>query len=114
MGYENIMDVLIMACGAYLIYGGITMKTTKTIPPMLLGKGIDLKRAKDIPGYIEKMFVPTLSVGILTILCGIVGVSGMLNTYVWGQTAMTFVFLAFIIAYGFWLVKMQKKYLCRK
>ena len=114
MGYEHIMDIIIMACGAYLMYGGVTMKMSKTVPPMLLGKNVDLKRAKDVPGYIAKMFVPTIAVGVLTILCGVIGVSGLLNAYVWGQTAMTFAFLAFIILYGFWLVKMQKEYLSRK
>lgn len=114
MGYESFMDVVIMACGVYLIYGGMTMKITKTIPPMLLGKNIDIKKAKDVPGYIARMFVPTLVVGVLTILCGIVGIAGLLKAYTWGQSVMTFAFLAFIIVYGIWLVKMQREYLSRK
>lgn len=39
MDFGIILKMLIMACGVYMIYWAVQMKTTHQIPQMLVGKG---------------------------------------------------------------------------
>ena len=43
MNFGMILDLLIMACGVYMVYWAVQMKSTNKIPEMLVGKGFPIK-----------------------------------------------------------------------
>lgn len=110
---DFVLDLFIALCGAYLIYAAVNMKRTGNIPEgIMIRKGADLSRAKDIPGFIDYMYGKTIVVAICTIICGIVGLVndtyGGLETV---QLGMTIVFFAAVVIFGIVATKAQKKYL---
>lgn len=111
MDTEALINIIILACGVYMIYSAFSMKTTGKIPTNLLGKGVNLATAKDIPGFIKKMYPITMVVGILTFLCGLSGGLGILKDVGYVQTIISLVFVVIILGYGKILVDAQKKYL---
>ncbi len=53
MSFGMILDLLIMACGVYMVYWAVQMRSTNEIPAMLVGKGFPVSRAKDPEGFIR-------------------------------------------------------------
>lgn len=111
MNADGLINIIIIACGAYMVYGAFIMKTTGSVPANLVGKGVNLSTAKDVPGFIKKMFPITLIVGALTLLCGVGTAMGLFgdNTYV--QVTISLVFVVIVLVYGKILLDAQKKYL---
>ena len=109
----NLFDLIIVICGAYLIYASINMKRTGTISgTAMIGKGIDLKKAKDVPGFINYMYGKSIILGVITILCGALD---YLNETYWMIQYMTLitcaVYLVVIFVYCKMSMDAQKKYL---
>ncbi|MDE5824500.1 MAG: hypothetical protein K2H91_07450 [Lachnospiraceae bacterium] len=111
MSFGMILDLLIMACGVYMVYWAVQMKSTNKIPVMLVGKGFPINRAKDPEGFIKFTFPFTFSTGVALFAMGLVGALGLFITYPLAETLMRIVLVAVIIAYGVVLMKAQKKYL---
>ena len=111
MSFGMILDLLIMACGVYMVYWAIQMKSTNKIPAMLVGKGFPINRAKDPEGFIKFTFPFTFSAGVVLFVMGLIGALGLFITYPLAETLMRIVLVAVIIAYGVVLMKAQKKYL---
>jgi len=111
MNFGMILDLLIMACGVYVIYWAVQMKLTNQIPAMLVGKGFPVNRAKDPDGFIRFTFPFTLAAGIVLFVVGLVGALGVLMTYPVAETLMRAALIVAITAYGVVLMKAQKKYL---
>ena len=111
MSFGMILDLLIMACGIYIIYWAVQMKTTNKIPVMLVGKGFPINRAKDPEGFIKFTFPFTFATGIVLLAVGLAGALGLfvLNPLV--ETVIRVVLVVVIVAYGMVLMKAQKKYL---
>ncbi len=86
MSFGMILDLLIMACGVYMVYWAVQMRSTNEIPAMLVGKGFPVSRAKDPEGFIRYTFPFTFATGAI-------------------------LFAAVLIGYGMMLMKAQKKYL---
>ena len=59
------ITVFIFFWGLYLIYMTVKMKATGVIPKQLLSNRIDLEKAHDIPGYINRMYTVNMVFGIL-------------------------------------------------
>lgn len=113
MNTVSLFDVLILACGCYFVYSGVMMKKTGSLKGgLLIGKNVDLSKAKDLPGYISYMYAKTLIVGVLAVVSAL---SGLINTYVTEiiviQAVTSIIFLIAILAYGYFSVKGQKTYL---
>lgn len=111
MSFGMILDLLIMACGVYMVYWAVQMKSTNKIPPMLVGKGFPINRAKDPEGFIRFTFPFTFATGVALLAMGLVGALGLFITYPLVETLMRVVLVAVIIGYGAVLMKAQKKYL---
>ncbi|MDE6052419.1 MAG: hypothetical protein K2G55_01365 [Lachnospiraceae bacterium] len=111
MNFGMILDLLIMACGVYMVYWAVQMKYTNKIPAMLVGKGFPINRAKDPEGFIKFTFPFTFSTGVVLFAMGLIGALGLFITYPLAETLMRIVLVAVIIAYGVVLMKAQKKYL---
>lgn len=110
------MDIIIMICGAYLIYVSVQMKRTGEInSSAIIGKGYDVKKAKDPKGFIEYMYLKSIILGVLVILSGL---CDYLNELYWSLPYMGLVncgvFLIVIIIYCKISLDAQKKYLSPK
>lgn len=111
MSFGMILDLLIMACGVYVVYWAVQMKSTNRIPAMLVGKGFPINRAKDPKGFIRFTFPFTFATGVILLAIGLVGALGIFRTYPLADTLMRIVLVVVVIAYGMMLMKAQKKYL---
>ncbi len=99
---NDLIDILCIFCGAYLVYAAIVMKTQgHIIGNVLLKKGADESSLKDKDGFINFLFTKVLVVGILWIIGGIIN---FVNSYAGGPTAVTTIVCAFfavsLIVYG--------------
>ena len=111
MSFGMILDLLIMACGIYIIYWAVQMKMTNKIPAMLVGKGFPINRAKDPVGFIKFTFPFTFATGIILLGAGLVGALGLFVTNPLAETLMRIMLVIVIVAYGIVLMRAQKKYL---
>lgn len=111
MDFNMILKLLIMACGVYMIYWAMQMKTTHKIPEMLVGKGFPINRAKDPEGFMKNTFPFTMGTGIILFAAGLVGALEIFVLYPWVDTVITLVILVVLVIYGIFLLKAQKKYL---
>lgn len=111
MAFTMIIDLLIIACGVYVIYWAVQMVQTKTIPEMLVGKGFPTSRAKDREGFIKATFPMTLVLGIVLFAVGVSGALGVFASYPLVDTLLSVVLIVVIVLYGVFLLKAQQKYL---
>ena len=111
MDFGMILDLLIMACGVYVLYWAVQMKMTNKIPDMLVGKGFPINRAKDPDGFIRFTFPITFVTGIVLLIAGLIGALELLTAYPKAETLMRLVLVIVVIGYGMVLMKAQKKYL---
>ena len=111
MSFAMIIDLLIIACGVYVIYWAMQMIQTKKIPEMLVGKGFPTSRAKDKEGFIKATFPMTLVLGVILFAVGMIGALGVFAAYPLVDTLLSIVLIAIIIVYGIFLLKAQQKYL---
>lgn len=111
MAFTMMIDLLIIACGVYVIYWAVQMVQTKTIPEMLVGKGFPTSRAKDKEGFIKATFPMTLVLGIVLFAVGISGALGVFASYPLVDTLLSVVLIVAIVLYGVFLLKAQQKYL---
>jgi len=112
----GVIDILIAAGGFYLIWSSVQMKRTGEIgSSAMVGKGYDLKKAKDPKGYIDYMYLKNIVVGILVILSSLFN---YLNDAYWKISyfgaVICIALLAVIAVYCFFSVKAQKKFLSEK
>lgn len=111
MSFSMIIDLLIIACGVYVIYWAMQMVQTKKIPEMLVGKGFPISRAKDKEGFIKATFPLTLVLGIILFIVGVLGALNVFAAYPLVDTMMSIILIIVIILYGVFLLKAQQKYL---
>lgn len=109
------MDILIALSGAYLVYVSIQMKRTGEISSAIVGKGCDIKKAKDPKGFIEYMYLKSIIMGVIVMLSG---GADYLNDRYWNIPNFSLyvcgIFLLIIIVYSKTLMNAQKKYLAPK
>ena len=111
MDFGIILKMLIMACGVYMIYWAVQMKTTHQIPQMLVGQGFPTDRAKDPEGFMKVTFPLTMGMGIILFAVGLTGALELFIQYPFVDTLLTVLMLAALVIYGMLLLKAQKKYL---
>lgn len=111
--FYGVMDLLITLCGAYVIYQYIIMASSHTIRQnMLMPKDLDVKKCKDVEGYIRFIGVRQIGFGATAVICGIIGLvqdfMGVYNMPV--SIGSIIVFLLFCIWYGKAMMDAQKKF----
>lgn len=111
MSFDMILNILIMACGVYMLYWAIQMKNTKKIPEMLVGKNFPIERAKDPEGFIKATFPVTFVTGVVLLVAGAVGALELLALYPIADTIINMLEVVAIIGYGALLMRAQRKYL---
>ncbi len=107
------LDIILAVSGIYLIYTAVQMKRTGEINnSVMVGKGYDLKKAKDLKGYIEYMYLKTIIMGVLIIVSSALD---YMNENYWKipyfSIGIYVVFWVLIIVYGKLSTDAQKKYL---
>jgi len=113
MTFDYLLDFFLAACGLYFAYSAFETKRTGVLKPgILVSKNIVIRKDADKAGYINFICPLSILVGLLTFLCGCVGLA---NDYYGGLATvyliMIGVFLTGIIAYSIVVMKAQKKYL---
>ena len=106
-----ILDLLIMACGVYMVYWAVQMKSSNKIPAMLVGKGFPVNRAKDPEGFIKFTFPFTFGTGIVLFSAGLIGALEIFVLIPWIDIGLRIVVMAIVMGYGAILMKAQRKYL---
>ncbi len=110
----SFLDVIIVFYGVYNTFATVKMMKTGEIKGgWFVRSDVDLKKARDVKGYIEATKYITLTVGILITLCGLLG---LYNSYVQelpiAVIAVVYIILIIIVlGYGIYSTKAQKKYL---
>ncbi len=70
-----IVDGMVMLCGIYVVYLYIVMVTTgKLTQNVLMPKDINIKKCKDVRGFIKYMGWKQLLFGVIAIICGGLGI----------------------------------------
>lgn len=106
------MDILIILCGAYLIYSSAQMKRTGEVSSAIVGKGYDLKKARDVKGYIEYMYFKSIVMGVVVMVSGAANyLNGKYLNIPNFDLVVCAVFLVIIIVYSKITIDAQKKYL---
>lgn len=111
MSFGIIIDILIMACGVYMIYWAVQMKSSGKIPAMLVGKGFPINRAKDTKGFIKSTFPITFGTGVILFAAGVTGALDILSFYPLADSLMRLGTVVIVLLYGVLLLKAQKKFL---
>lgn len=106
--FNGMIDLIIAACGIYVLYSCSVMKSTGKIQGgMLMPKNVDLNRCKDPAGFIREIVPKLLVLGIMAFLCGAVGLvmdyTGLIPGAVY--LVLMIAFLAALV----WYTKVSKK-----
>lgn len=109
----TLMDILIAGSGLYVIYQYIVMVTKKELQEnMILPKDLEIKKCRDQEAFIHYMGVKQLIFGIVTTICGVLGLiqdyTGKLGVSVY--MAAVCVFIAVIVWFTVCLKKAIKLY----
>lgn len=102
----GILDIIIIACSLYLLNAASRIKTTGEISQMLLGKGMDTRRCKDLEGYKKFIFPRILTLGIATLIYGLLG---LFKAYSEIIMIAYFVWLFVMLFVIFWYLHQAKK-----
>lgn len=107
------LDAFIAIMGGYFIYKAMEMKRTGNLAKgIMVGKDIDLSKARDVNGFIVYMFPKTIVVGACAVICGIVGIiNDLYGGLAMVQLALTGIFFVVVVIFGYLAVKAQKKFL---
>ncbi len=100
------IDLIIFACGIYLLSTVIKIKTTGEINQVLLGKNLDIKRCKDVEGYKKFLYPKAMILSVATIVYGGLG---LINTYLFDVTYVYYAWILVMIAVLIWYFKQSKK-----
>lgn len=111
MSVDMALDLLVVACGIYMIYQAVRMRKTKQIPDMLVGKNFPAGRAHDAEGFIRAAFPMTYFTGTMLVLTGAFSLFDILASYPVADVFINLLEVAVILLYGVLLMKAQKKYL---
>ncbi|MCD7818027.1 MAG: hypothetical protein LUH07_03105 [Lachnospiraceae bacterium] len=99
----TIIDIVVAACGIYVIVQYILMVRTHQLRQnMLLPKDLQIKRCKDVDGYIKAVGSKQLVFGISGTVCGVVSllqdVYGYYNVFV--SMGVMALFIILCVWYG--------------
>lgn len=113
MDYTGLLDFVEIAVGLYVIYLAYVMKKTgKLTNNALISKNLDLSKAPDPQGYINATFIPDIISGVVLVLCGIASRATYGTSFYDDMQVITMVAsLIIIFAFGFTIIRSQKKYL---
>lgn len=108
-----LMDAVIVGCGVYVLYLYVTMiKTGKLKQSMLMPQNVDVKKCKDVAGFIKFTGTKQLIFGIVALVCGGIGLIQDFTQLVGAVPYMIVILIFFIYAlwFGLQIKKAAKMY----
>lgn len=70
----GIMDLIVVGGGIYVLYQYVIMVTSRQLKSsLLLPKDLNIKKCRDVEGYINYVGLKQLIFGIVALVCGIIG-----------------------------------------
>lgn len=109
---DFLLDFVILGSGVYLVYAAVTMQHKGTVVDALAGRELDLKKVRDLPGYIRYMSVKTAALGVIGAAAGGYGLyndrTGAAGALQLGVIAVYFIAL---VLYAVLNARAQKKFL---
>lgn len=108
----ELMDLLILACGIYALYGAWVLKNEgRIIKTFLVFKDTDVNSCKDLQSYANLMSPKLGTLGAVMVVYGVIS---MLNAYVVDihtlYVAIMIIFVLVLIWYGMEVKKAMNKY----
>lgn len=113
----SIFDILVVACGLYMAYCAVMMKTQGRINSgVVMSRSLDESQLKDKQGFIDYLWWKLLAVGLLCAASGLFNITytkyaQTSEQYVFVEIAVNSVFFVLLIIYGLIVVKAQKKFM---
>ena len=113
----NIFDLLVIACGLYMAYCAVMMKTRGRINSgVVMSRGLDESKIKDKEGFIKYIWWKLLAVGLLCAASGIFNISYQdkaesSEQYVLVQIIVNGIFFVLLIVYGVIVSRAQNKFM---
>lgn len=110
----SFLDAIIVFYGIYNTFATIRMSKTGEIKGgWFVRSDLDIKKARDVQGYIAATKNVSLILGVLITLCGLMG---LYNSYVTPLpyavvVAVYAILVVVVLGYGVFSTKAQKKYL---
>ncbi|MBQ3393436.1 MAG: hypothetical protein IJG52_08505 [Lachnospiraceae bacterium] len=108
----NLGDTIILFVGFYFLISTAMMKVHGKVNRMMKSKKYDETKAKDLPGFINHMFVPNIVIGVITM---IVGFAHYFAVDIYGKQQLgLYIYVAYVVVffiYAIYLALAQKKYL---
>ncbi len=102
------IDIMVVICGVYVVYQYIMMIRTEQIREnMLLPKDINIKKCKDVQGYIKSIGPKQLAFGIAATVCGIVGI--IQDMYEIVSISLSLIIMVVFVAVCIWYGVAAKK-----
>lgn len=112
MNNLDFFDIIIILSGVYFIYVAVNMKRTGTVSSSLVGKNFDAKKANDLPGFIEFMYMKSILIGIATVVCGVLDYCNEAFLHLrYFSLIVCLIYVVMLIVYGKLSIDAQKKYL---
>lgn len=110
MSSTNILDIVITVLGIYLICVTLGMKKDKKINKMFLAPE-ELKKVKDVEGFINFVSPVCLIFGVITIILGILGlVSGLVYEIKYYNWIEMIIFVITLIIFANRFTRAREKY----
>ncbi len=103
-----IIDLLVIVCGIYIIVQYIMMTRSGTIRQnMLMPRDLQIKKCKDVDGFIQAVAGKQLILGISALICGAVGVIEDSRTS--PNVVISFIIMVVFVVLCFWYGFASKK-----
>ena len=108
MGYYAMMDAIILGFGGYIVCQYILMKKDKKLREnMLLPKELDVKKCRDVQGYIAGVGMKQLVLGISVMICGMIGLIQDMTE--WKSTLIYSLVIVFCLGCTVWYTKAMRQ-----
>lgn len=103
----DVLDIIVIAMGFYVIWAAMQLKTNGTISSQVMkSPNRDVKNVQDLPGFQKFVFPRCLVMGILVVFLGAFGLA--VDSFAWFDTHAVFAGIAetvsviAVIVYMFW------------
>lgn len=108
----ELMDLIVLACGVYALYGAWALKSRgKIIKTFLVFKDTDVNSCRDLQAYADLMSPKLGTLGLVMVLYGVIAV---LNAHVLDihtlYMVFTVIFVLVLIWYGIEVKKAMNRY----
>ncbi|MCM1047482.1 MAG: hypothetical protein NC433_03560 [Clostridiales bacterium] len=108
----DLIVILCVICGAYMMYAAIMMKYKgKFIKSVVLGNGMDENSLRDKEGFVKYLYIRLLGCGVVDVA---IGVACLINDFMNGDRLLSgianIIFFISIVAYAIFINKALKNH----